>query len=153
MNLKGKRVLVVGAGLSGCAAVKLLHRERAHVTFTDERSAREIGSSLKNLPRAVTRWLGRKKFLVDFFDLIVTSPGVYQTHPSLARARQKNIPIWPELELGWRFVTPHRTIAVTGTNGKTTTTSMIAWILKSARRPVVVGGNIGTPLSALVKKI
>jgi UDP-N-acetylmuramoylalanine--D-glutamate ligase len=133
MDLKGRTVLVVGLGVSGRAAVGLLKKKGARVVTVDE----------KNGPR---------KFPSNV-DLIVTSPGVPWDHPELKKARARGVPVWGELELGWRFVRPKNTIAVTGTNGKTTTTALIGWLLKKSRRPVVVGGNIGAPLSGLTQRI
>ncbi len=133
MNLKGKRVLVVGYGLSGRAAEKLLKKKGAKVLIVDEKN-------------------GPKKFPMDV-DLMVTSPGVPWDHAQLKKARAKKIPVWGELELGSRFVSPRKTIAITGTNGKTTTTALVGWLLKQARRPVVIGGNIGAPLTGLTHRI
>jgi UDP-N-acetylmuramoylalanine--D-glutamate ligase len=141
-----QRALVVGFGASGAAAANLLSKNSYHVTIVDERPR-------SALPRSARLLAGVKKFPLDKCDLIVTSPGVPWDHRELNRARKKGIPVWGELELGWRYTSAGKTIAITGTNGKTTTTSLIGWILKSARRPVAVGGNIGTPLSALAEKI
>lgn len=127
-------MLVVGLGVSGRAAVALLKKKGANVVTVDEKS-------------------GPRKFPLDNVDLIVTSPGVPWDHPELKKARVRGLPIWGELELGWRFARPSKTVAITGTNGKTTTTALIGWLLKKNRRPVVVGGNIGAPLSGLVDKM
>lgn len=153
MNLKNKRALVVGLGKSGLAAARFLLSHGAQVTVVDEKPARVLAASIKNLPKKIQLKAGASRFSISNIDLIVTSPGVPLSHPDLKKARQKKIPIWPELELAWRFVRPKKTVAVTGTNGKTTTTALIAHLLKSAKRPVVVGGNIGTPLCDLVGKI
>lgn len=134
MNFNGKRVLVVGLGVSGRAAVGLLKKKGAKVLTIDEKD-------------------GPKKFPLNDLNLIVTSPGVPWDHPQLKEARLRGIPVWGELELGWRFVKPYKTVAVTGTNGKTTTTALIGWLLKKAKRPTVVGGNIGTPLSRLAGRV
>jgi UDP-N-acetylmuramoylalanine--D-glutamate ligase len=83
----------------------------------------------------------------------VVSPGVPWNHPRLTEARRRGVPVWPELELGWRNVKPAKTVAVTGTNGKTTTTALVAHLLRTAGKKVVVGGNIGTPLSALAGRV
>jgi UDP-N-acetylmuramoylalanine--D-glutamate ligase len=83
-------------------------------------------------------------------DLIVPSPGVPLTMPALAAARTKGIPVWSEIELAWRFL-EGRLVAVTGSNGKTTTTSLIGHILEAAGFPVLVAGNIGTPLISRVE--
>src|SRR6202007_1845801 len=83
-------------------------------------------------------------------DLIVVSPGVPAKLPLLGTARSQAIPVWSEIELAWRFLRG-KLIAITGSNGKTTTTSLLAHILKTANIPTLVGGNIGTPLLARVE--
>ena len=150
---KRKRVLVMGLGKSGLAACRLLRSLGAQVQVTDERPRRELKKVLRSLPSSTRVEAGSHRFLSREYDLIVVSPGVPWNQPQLVKARKKGIPMWPELELGWRCVRPFKTVAVTGTNGKTTTTAMIGHILKKAGQKVVVGGNIGTPLSALVKKV
>ena len=82
-------------------------------------------------------------------DLIVPSPGVSPTMPALAAARAIGIPVWSEIELAWRFLRG-RLICITGSNGKTTTTSLVGHILETAGLPVQVAGNIGTPLISRV---
>ncbi len=151
--MKNKNVLVVGLAKSGVAAARLLRKQGAHVTVADEKPRRELSSVLRELPKGVSAKVGSSKFFSPAYDLIVISPGVPWDHPDLVKARKHGIPVWPELELGWRNCRPNETVAITGTNGKTTTTALIAHILKTARRSVVVGGNIGTPLSALTEKI
>lgn len=146
MILRNKRVLVVGGGLSGLAALNLLRQSGAQVTLVDRRR-------VPHVPKGIRTKFGSLLFSTENFDLIVVSPGISWRHPSLVKARSKGIPIWPELELGWRAVKPYKTVAVTGTNGKTTTTSLIGWILKKANKPVLIGGNIGTPLSALAGRV
>lgn len=153
MILKGKKVLVVGLGKSGLAAVRLLKKKKAHVFVSDERPRKELINTLRLLPAAVRVEVGNQSFLKKSYDLVVISPGVPWDLPALKRFRKMGIPVWPELELGWRFVNPKTTIAITGTNGKTTTTAMVGHILQKARLPTVVGGNIGVPLSGLTSKI
>ncbi|MCB4756020.1 MAG: UDP-N-acetylmuramoyl-L-alanine--D-glutamate ligase [Elusimicrobia bacterium] len=153
MNLEGKNVLVVGLGISGAAAARLLLKKKAHVFITDQKSRKELGEHLRKIPSRAHIETGSHTLLKKKFDLIVVSPGVPWRSPFLEKARGRGIPVWPELELAWRMVKPRRTVAITGTNGKTTTTALIGEILKKAGRLVVVGGNIGTPLSALVSKV
>jgi UDP-N-acetylmuramoylalanine--D-glutamate ligase len=153
INLKGKRVLVVGLAKSGVAAIRLVVKLKARVFATDSKSRRELAPVLRSLPKQVQVAVGSPNFFLDNYDLIVISPGIPWNHPSLVKARKKGIPVWPELELAWRCVKPGKTIAVTGTNGKTTTTALIGHILKTAGRSTLVGGNIGTPLSAMVPRV
>lgn len=151
--LKGKSVLVVGLGKSGLAAAKLLHRYGARVSVTDEKSRTDLRPALKQLPRHISIESGSARFFLKPFDLVITSPGVHLDHKGLDKQRKKGTPIWPELELAWRMIAPKCVIGVTGTNGKTTTTALIGHLLKTAGRPTVVGGNIGTPLSDLVGQV
>ena len=78
--------------------------------------------------------------------MIIVSPGVPANLPPLELARNRGIPVWSEIELAWRLLRG-KLVAITGSNGKTTTTALIGHILQSAKIPVLVGGNIGTPLS------
>ncbi|MCG3203530.1 MAG: UDP-N-acetylmuramoylalanine--D-glutamate ligase [Elusimicrobia bacterium] len=151
--MKKQQVVVVGAAKSGIAAAQLLLRHGAKVTLVDEKPLAQIKPVPKNLGRFFKFKAGVRKFFNSRLDLIVVSPGVPWNHSELNRARKRGISVWPELELGWRLSCPKITIAVTGTNGKTTTTALIGHILRQAGFPTVVGGNIGTPLSALVNKI
>jgi UDP-N-acetylmuramoylalanine--D-glutamate ligase len=152
-DLKNKSVLVVGLGQSGAAAARLLISRGARVTIADERPRSQLGDPIKSLPRGISFILGKSQFLKSQFDLVIVSPGVPADHRELIKARQQGIPVWPELELGWQHVSPKCTIAITGTNGKTTTTAWLGHILKTSKRPTIVGGNIGTPLSALVNRV
>jgi UDP-N-acetylmuramoylalanine--D-glutamate ligase len=124
----------------------------AAVTATDERPETELAETAEKLRAAgVKLELGRHvdaTFLEQ--DLIVLSPGVPANLPALRAARKKNIPVWSEIELAWRFLRG-KLVAITGSNGKTTTTALVAHILKASNIPTLVGGNIGTPLLALVE--
>lgn len=152
-NFRGKTALVVGLAKSGIAAARLLTSQGAKVLLTDKKPSSDLREALRGLPKSVEVETGSEKFFDRPLDLIVVSPGVPWNHPRLVAARQKHVPVWPELELGWRFAKPKATVAITGTNGKTTTTALVAHLLKAAGKRALVGGNIGTPLSALVPKI
>jgi len=150
LDIRGKRVLVVGLGVSGFWVSRWLMEHGARVTVTDSRRREELnGTFCADLAeRGVGFELGghrRKSFLNA--DMIVISPGVPHTMPLLQEAREKGIPIMGELELASRII-PTPLIAVTGTNGKTTVTACLGSLLESAGLPVYVGGNIGTPLMA-----
>jgi UDP-N-acetylmuramoylalanine--D-glutamate ligase len=147
MELAGKKVLVVGLGRSGVAAARLCHGRGARVTVTDLRSAEALGAL--DLPADVHRELGRhdeKTFLSS--ELIVLSPGVPPL-PQIAAARAAGVAITGELELAARFVAADL-VAITGTNGKSTTTSLTGAILAQTGRPTFVGGNLGVPLAEAV---
>jgi UDP-N-acetylmuramoylalanine--D-glutamate ligase len=122
------------------------------VTATDERPIPEIADAAEKLRVAGVK-LELGGFVPQTFleqDLIVVSPGVPAKIAPLENARAKGIPVWSEIELAWRFLRG-KLVAITGSNGKTTTTSLIAHILKTSNIPTLVGGNIGTPLLTLVE--
>ena len=143
MDLKNKKVAVFGLGKSGIASAKKLHALGAHVIATDEKEPQ----GLDDLHRlGVELELGGHTIRsVENTDLIIVSPGVHLDIPVLEEAKRKNIPIISEIELAYRLLTKP-IIAVTGTNGKTTTTTLIGEMLKAGGFRVAVAGNIGDPL-------
>ncbi len=151
IDLAGKKVLVVGLARTGIATALFCAEHGARVTATEARPELEIAETAAKLRAAgVTLELGghRPETFVQP-DLIVPSPGVPPTMPPLAAARAIGVPVWSEIELAWRFLRG-RLICITGSNGKTTTTSLIGHILVTAGLPVQVAGNIGTPLISRV---
>ena len=146
--MRGRRVLVVGAARSGIAAAELAARRGATVTLTDMRKTFDAADRLR--AEDVQLELGGHD--VETFtsaDLIVTSPGVPVDQPVFVAARAQGVEIIGELEFASRFV-KGQVIAITGTKGKSTTTTLIGRMLEAAGRKTLVGGNIGTPLSAQV---
>src|SRR4051812_49331132 len=153
MDLKGKKVLVVGLGRSGLAAALFLRRQGAHVTVSDVRSAEALA---KELPALLEEGIaveagGHGMLTFRRQDLIVVSPGVPLDTPELSQVRTFGLPVIGELELASRYL-KGKTLAITGSNGKTTTTSLCGEILKAAGIPTEVGGNIGVPVIALVEQ-
>ncbi|HEV2288808.1 MAG TPA: UDP-N-acetylmuramoyl-L-alanine--D-glutamate ligase [Candidatus Acidoferrales bacterium] len=152
VTLDGKRVLVVGVARTGLVASLFCAAYGAHVTATDEKPEAELKEVAEKLRAAgVALELGGHRpetFLNQ--DLIIVSPGVPAKSPPLELARNRGIPVWSEIELAWRLLRG-KLVAITGSNGKTTTTALVAHILQSAKIPVLVGGNIGTPLLAKVE--
>ncbi len=150
--LRGKRLLVVGLARTGVATALFSVGHGAVVTATDEKLESELTDTAAKLRAAgVALELGSHR-LATFLhqDLIVVSPGVPAKLPALEQARARNIPVWSEIELAWRFLRG-KLIAITGSNGKTTTTSLIAHILETSKIRTLVGGNIGTPLLSRVE--
>ena len=151
VQLEGKRVLAVGLARTGVATALFCAARGARVTATDELPEEKIAEAAATLRKAgVTLDLGghcRETFLVQ--DLIIPSPGVPFDQPDLAAARAKKITVWSEIELAWRLLRG-QLVAITGSNGKTTTTALLGHILKTAGISALVGGNIGTPLISLV---
>jgi UDP-N-acetylmuramoylalanine--D-glutamate ligase len=152
MELKNKRVLVIGLARTGVATALFCAARGAVVTATESRAESEIGDCIAELRAAgVSLELGghqEQTFLRQ--DLIVPSPGVPADAPLLAAARAKGVTIWSEIELAYRFL-QGRMIGITGSNGKTTTTSLIEHILRNADFQTILAGNIGTPLISCVK--
>ena len=151
IDLAGKKVLVVGLARTGIATALFCAERGARVTATEARRESEIAETAAKLRAAgIALELGGHR--AETFaeqDLIVPSPGVPPTMPALAAARAIGVPVWSEIELAWRFLRG-RLICITGSNGKTTTTSLIGHILETAGFPVQVAGNIGTPLISRV---
>ena len=147
MNLERKRILVVGLGRTGVALAKFLKRRGASVCVADSAHERDLSPYADEIRKlAVPMELGTHR--VETFEnahLIVVSPGVSHTIDPILRARAKGVPVLGEIELASRFIR-QPIVAVTGTNGKTTTTTLVAEMLKNSGCSVFVGGNIGTPL-------
>lgn len=151
MELKGKKVLVVGLGKSGLAAALFLRRQGAQVTVSDMRSAEALANDIPALLEEGINVEAGGHGLLTFRrqDLIVVSPGVPLDTPELVQVRRFGLPIIGELELAARFL-KGKTLAITGSNGKTTTTTLVGEILKDAGIPTLVGGNIGLPVISLI---
>jgi len=148
-SLAGKTVAVVGLAKSGVAAARLLRRLGARVLASDSGPLESLATEARVLEReGCALWTGghpEAAFLGA--ELVVVSPGVPLELPALAAVRARGVPVIGELELAWRVMEAD-CIAITGTNGKTTTTTLVGAILAQQPRPVLVAGNIGTPLAA-----
>ena len=151
MELKNKRVLVVGLGRSGAASAIFLQERGAKVIVSDSKSEAQLH---KEVPALLDRGIsietgrhGERTFRDQ--DLIVVSPGVPSDQPQLQQARSMGIPVIGEVELAFRFL-QGRVLAITGSNGKTTTTTLVGEILARSGKKTLVGGNIGTPVISLV---
>ncbi len=151
MDFKGKKVLVVGLGKSGLAAALFLRRRGAQVTVSDVRSAEALA---KEIPALLEKGIaveagGHGLLTFRRQDLIVVSPGVPLNTPEIALVRSLGLPVIGEVELAARHL-KGKVLAITGSNGKTTTTRLCGDILEAAGLPVAVGGNIGLPVIGLV---
>jgi UDP-N-acetylmuramoylalanine--D-glutamate ligase len=148
LNWKGSSVLIVGLGKTGLALVDFSLRQGARVRVSDSRPAEELRPLLSRIPAAEVA-LEAGGHSAEFFlqaDLILLSPGVPLDLPPLVQARARGIPLWGELEVFTRFCdTP--VVAVTGTNGKTTTTALLNEMLQAGGKSTFLGGNIGRPLT------
>ena len=145
MDLKDKKILVVGLGRSGVGAARLCAQRGAAVIATDNRPAEAIPGAVAALESAARLELGgHREESFTGADLIVLSPGVPEIPPLLA-ARKCGVPVIGELELSYRLVRAP-VIAITGTNGKSTTTSLLGAMVAESGRPTFTGGNLGAPL-------
>ena len=151
MKVEGKRVLVVGLGKSGEAAVRFLHGRGAIVTAVDEKPCDQLGEVREAVAGLGVELHGggHSEDLFTGQDLIVPSPGVPWDLPKLEKAREAGVVVAGELEIAAAYLRG-RVVGVTGTNGKTTTTALIGHILEIAGREVVIGGNIGRPVLSMV---
>ena len=151
MELKGKKVLVVGLGKSGLAAALFLRRRGAQVTVSDLRSAQALSKEIPSLLEAgiVVEAGGHGLLTFRRQDLIVVSPGVPLSTPELVQVRRLGLPIIGELELAARFL-KGKVLAITGSNGKTTTTTLSGEIFSAAGLNPLVAGNIGLPVIDVV---
>ena len=153
MDLANKRVLVVGLGKSGVASALFLKKHGARVTVSDAKPEDQLRSEIPLLLdhgiTVETGGHGDRTFRGQ--DLIVVSPGVPVDAPHLVQARALGEPVIGEIELAAQFL-PGPIVAITGSNGKTTTTTLVGEILGAGGLPTVVGGNIGTPAISLVER-
>ena len=153
VEVRNKRVVVLGLARTGVATALFCAARGARVTATDTRTEKELGDAVRTLEKAgVALELGghRQELFLDA-DLVIPSPGVPADAPLLQFAGRKGVTIWSEIELAGRFL-KGRLIGITGSNGKTTTTSLVEHILKNAKFPTILAGNIGTPLISCVEK-
>lgn len=146
MDLQGKKIAVIGMGKTGIAVVAFLGSRGASVVVTDEKPQSLWGEAFDRL--AGREWLSVGPYdstVLEGVDFVVPSPGIPPYSDILLAAQERNIPILSEIELAYRFIKVP-IIVITGTNGKTTTTTLLGEILKEAGKKVFVGGNIGNPL-------
>lgn len=151
MHLSGQKVVVVGLARSGLSVARFLVGQNARVTVTDQAAEQGLGPFADDARRLNVRLElgGHRAETFASADLIVISPGVPHTIEPLERARQAGIPVIGEVELASRFISKP-IVAVSGTNGKTTTTELLGRMLAAAGKQVFVGGNIGNPLIDIV---
>jgi len=149
-SVDGRQVVVVGAARSGLAAAALLRRRGARVTLSESRTSFDGSEALAAAGVRIETG-GHQAATLEAADLVVVSPGVPVEQPVFEAARSRGVEIIGELELASRWL-EGKVIAVTGTKGKSTTTTLIGRMLSAAGRHVLVGGNIGVPLSSQVEE-
>ena len=152
MELAGKKTLVLGAGKSGAASAKFLARRGARVALHDKKPVAEWTDEARSLKNENIGLLDGQipSWLLDQIDLVVISPGVPTNTIPARYVDRKDGEVIGEVELGFRFM-KGRIVGITGSNGKTTTTTLIGELLKNSGIPTQIGGNIGTPLINLTE--
>ena len=145
IDLAGKRVVVVGLAQTGIAVARFCARRGAQVVVTDGKPADNLASQIGQLDGVPVRWElgGHDRATFTGADLVVMSPGV-PTLPEMVAAREAGVEVIAEIELAYRFLDPGATlIAITGTNGKSTTTALTGALCEASGRPTFCGGNLG----------
>lgn len=150
--MEGKKVLVLGLAKSGLAAVRLLVKLKACVTVNEYMPLEKINclDELKELGVEVIAGGHPDELFERDFDFVVKNPGIKYRMPFILRLQERNIPIYTEIELAYQVAKKQHYIAITGTNGKTTTTTLVYEILKKQYPNTYVAGNIGIPLCEVV---
>ena len=147
---KNKKVLVIGLARSGMAAIKVLHLLGAKISLSEIKMPSKEEKEMLDKYNVEIFDQDMSVFEKDF-DLVIKNPGVSPTGKIVKRLKERNIPIITEIELAYQVSKPQHYVAITGTNGKTTTTSLVYELLhKAFKDKALVGGNIGTPLCELV---
>ena len=149
-----KKILILGMARSGYEVAKLLHKNN-EILITDSKD--QNIDNLKELESLGIKFIktNEPELLLDgSYDVLIKNPAVFPFHPCVEKARSLNIPVVNEMEVAFHYIdVPVKIIGVTGSNGKTTTTSLIYEVLKKSGIAVKLGGNIGTPLSKIVKDL
>ncbi len=153
--IKNKKIFVFGMARSGYEVAKFLHKYNNEIIVTDAKEQDEDKvKELENLGIKVIITNRPEDLLDESFDYMVKNPGIIKTHPCVVKAHNLGLEVINEVEVAYLFLPKNiNIIAITGSNGKTTTTTITYNILKEAGLPVHLAGNIGTPLSKLVEEI
>lgn len=151
MELKGKKVLVIGLARTGRECARFLVDQGASVTVSDLRPEAELKDEVNSLAGLPIRYFfgAEERRWLEGIDCVIPSPGVAAENPLLSEAAASGIPVLSEIELAYRFFRAPL-VAVTGTNGKSTTTTLIGEMVKAGGQKVFVGGNLGTPFIGAV---
>ena len=144
MNLLGKEVLIIGLGISGLSTIKALNNLGANISVMDSKNEEDLKDILTNIQDiSIKKYFGTNIIDLNKVDLIVKSPGVPPNAEIIQKARKNNIEIITDIELAFRLSPTEKIITITGTNGKTTTTTLVGEILKRAKFNTYIVGNIG----------
>ncbi len=150
--LTGKKVLVIGLAKSGKAAIRLLKKLNATITVNEFQEASKIPEYQQYLDDGIEMITGSHpdELFERDFDFVIKNPGINYHKPFILRLKERNIPVYTEIELAYQVAKKQHYIGVTGTNGKTTTVTLIDKILKGQYQHVHLAGNVGTPLCDIV---
>ena len=150
---KDKKIFVLGMGKSGVSVAKLLAKDN-HVLITDVKGEDlDLIKELESLGINVIITKNQEEIFDDSYDYVIKNPGVRLDHPIVKKAKEYHIPILTELEVAYRYLPEVKIVGITGSNGKTTTTTIAYEFLKSAGLPVHLAGNIGYPLCSQLGEI
>ncbi len=153
MDYQDKKVLVCGMAKSGIAAAEVLNRLGAKVTLQDMKEKEKLGDVSHLEQKGITIYAGKNPDdIICEQELVVVSPGIPCDLSFIVEAEKAGIPVWSEVELAFTM-TPCPVVAITGTNGKTTTTTLVGEMLKAQYPGTAVVGNIGVPYSSMVEKL
>ncbi len=152
--LIGKKVLVIGLAKSGRAAINLLYKLNATITVNEYNDAKDIPDYHEVIEKGLEMIPGSRaeELFERDFDFVIKNPGINYHKPFILRLKERNIPVYTEIELAYQVAKKQNYIGVTGTNGKTTTVTLIDKILKGQYSNVHLAGNVGTPLCEIVLK-
>ncbi|MDI6785539.1 MAG: UDP-N-acetylmuramoyl-L-alanine--D-glutamate ligase [bacterium] len=154
MELKGKKVAVLGLGKSGIAAAKLLHQKEAKVFISEINNELSFKGELYSyLNNNFEIELGRHSEKILESDMIVISPGINTDIPIIKKAHELNISVISEIELAFKFIKNQTLVSITGTNGKTTVTTLLGEVVKNDKKETIVAGNIGYPLCEAINEL
>lgn len=153
--ITNKKILILGMARSGIAVAKLLAKHENNITISDIKEQKEsVVKELKDLKIKVIILKNQEDLVTEEFDYIVKNPAIRKDHKAVLKAKELNIPILNELEVSYRFLPSNvDIIGITGSNGKTTTTTITYELLKTTGKNVFLAGNIGIPLASIVEEI
>ncbi len=149
MDLSNSRVLVLGLGITGLSTVKALHKLDAQIIVSDSKKEEDLREFFQKIDDIyVEKYLVTEDIPLEDIDLIIKSPGIPPSNPIIHEAKKRNIEVITDIELAYRISPTDNIIAITGTNGKTTTTALVGEIFKKAKYKTYLAGNIGVGILA-----
>ena len=151
--IEGQKILVLGLAKSGLAVTKILASKNEIIVMDKKEQDENVISELNKLNVKFIKSETGEEILDDSFDLLIKNPGIEPFHPCVKKARALNIKIVNEMEVAYHYLPKCKIIGITGSNGKTTTTKMLYDLMLLHNLPVILGGNIGYPLSDLIDKV